>query len=672
MKFPSYLVCLMLLIVGLLFVAAPAALAGESDWKPLDKADLDLKAPVVEKDADAEAIFWEVRVDDDKDDMVISNYIRIKVFTERGRESQSKVEIQFGEIFGRDVQVKDIAARTVKPDGTIVELKKEDIFERTTVKLSGLKLKVKSFALPSVEPGSIIEYRWREVFVFNTSHAGYVRLPFQRDIPIQNVSYYVKPISNPRFPYAMRYQTFHMGKAEFVKDKNGFHRMTQTNVPAFHEEPRMPPEDELRQWVLIYYSLDRKLVPATFWKEYGKERYDEFKSSMKVSEEVRKAAADAVGDATTPEQKLERIFEFCRTKIKNLTDDASGLTPDERLKLKSNKSAAETLRRGGGTGTDIDMLFAALATAAGFEARVAFSADRSDIFFDPTFADDYFIHTYDIAVRVGDQWRFYDPASTYVPYSMLRWQEEGQKALLSDPKEPTFVETPLSPPEKSVQKRTATLRMSEDGTLEGDVRIEYTGHFAAEMKEYYDDDTLAEREQALRDHLKQQMSTAEISNIRIENVTDPAKPFVHAYHVRVPGYAERTGKRLFLQPAFFQYGLGPLFATSERKHPIYFHYPWSEDDTVTIEMPAGFALDSPDKPAPFGSGNLTRYKVEMMVKNGRQLIYKRSFFFGGEGSIYIPTTSYAPLKQYFDKLNKSDNHKITLKQGAEAAAAPPK
>ena len=52
-----------------------------------------------------------------------------------------------------------------------------------------------------------------------------------------------------------------------------------------------------------------------------------------------------------------------------------------------------------------------------------------------------------------------------------------------------------------------------------------------------------------RDLIKEQMSTAEISNIKIENVTDPAKPFVYAFHVRVPGYAQRTGKRLFLQPA---------------------------------------------------------------------------------------------------------------------------
>ena len=40
----------------------------------------------VEKDADAEAIFWEVRIDDNPDgDLIFNHYIRVKVFTDRGR-----------------------------------------------------------------------------------------------------------------------------------------------------------------------------------------------------------------------------------------------------------------------------------------------------------------------------------------------------------------------------------------------------------------------------------------------------------------------------------------------------------------------------------------------------------------------------------------------------------
>src|SRR5688572_2321719 len=424
---PRFLLPLFFLCLGLVL---PAAVFAGDEWRPVDPADLALKAPVVEKDADAEAIFWEVRLSDEVEGgtprTVLRHYVRIKVFSERGRESQSKIDIPFLSNW----KIQDIAARTIKPDGSIVAVKKEDVLERTIEKTNGRKIKAKSFAMAGVEPGAIIEYRWKEVRTDQL--ANYIRLYFQRDVPVQLVKYYIKPLSLPGFEYGMRAQTFNGQTSPFTKEKDGFYSLSMSKVPAFHEEPRMPPEDAVRPWMLIYYSEETKLEPAKFWKEYGKLIYEKNKSRMKVSDEVKQATAAAIGDASTPEQKIQRLFEFCRTKIKNANDDASGLTAEERAKLKENKSSADTLKRGVGTGTDIDMLFAAMALAAGFDARVINLSDRSDNFFDMGFADDYFIQTFDIAVKVGDQWRFYDPASNHVPFGMLRWQEESQDALLSD------------------------------------------------------------------------------------------------------------------------------------------------------------------------------------------------------------------------------------------------
>jgi len=659
MKSSRFIALLSLALLCLITVAVSPAFAIGDDWRPVDPAELAMKAPAVEKDADAEALFWDVRVDDDAADLVFTHYVRIKVFTERGRESQSKIDIPY---FSR-YKIKDIAGRTIKPDGQIIELKKDDVFERTIVKVSGLKLKAKSFALPGIEPGSIIEYRWREVRP--GMMANYVRLHFQREIPVHNVAYHIKPLSNPYIPFGMRAQFFHMPNVPFEKEKNGFYRISMTNVHAFREEPRMPPEDQVRAWMLVYYSQDRKLTPDKFWKEYGREMYGYFKSTMKVNDDVRKASAEIVGDAATPEQKLERIFDFCRIKIKNVSDDVSGLSAAEREKLKENKSPADTLKRGVGDGADVDRLFGALATAAGFDARVALTANRGDIFFDPNFADSYFLRPSSIAVRVGDNWRFFNPGYNYITSGMLLWQEEGTQTLITDPKEPVFVMTPLSGPAKSQEKRTAKLRLDEEGTLEGEVRVEYTGHAAIEMKESYDDDAPAEREAAFSERVKNRMSTAEVSDIRVENVTDPVKPFVYSYRVRVPGYAQRTGKRLFLQPSYFQRNVGTLFSTSERRHPIYFRYPWAEADEVQIELPAGYALDNPDAPAKFGANELSQYDPKIMLtKDGRTLIYKRQFFFGGGGNILFPANAYPQLKNYFDEVHKQDAHTITLKQGA--------
>ena len=656
------------LTVCCLILTATASSVFADEWKPIDPATLALKASVVEKDADAEAIFWEVHLTDELDGdtprTVMNHYIRIKIFSERGRESQSKIDIPFLSNW----RVTGIAARTIKPDGSIVELKKEDVFERIIKKENRLSIKAKSFAMPGVEPGSIIEYRWKEIK--NDRLANYIRLYFQRDVPVQFVKYYIKPFVHADFPFSMRAQPFNGNTTPFTKESDGSYSVRMSNVPAFREEPRMPPEDAVRPWMLIYYSEDTKLNGEKYWKEFGKKVYDKNKSRMKVSDEVKQTAATVIAGASTPEEKLEKLFEFCRFKIKNTNDDASGMTTEERAKLKENKSPADTLKRGMGTGNDIDMLFASLAIASGFDARVVSLSDRSDTFFDRGFPDDYFLRAYDIAVKVGEQWQFYDPASTYVPLGMLRWQEEAQQALLSDPKEPVWLRTPLSAPEKSKMKRTAHLTLSADGTLEGDARVEYSGHLAVYRKEWDDDDSPAQREETLRKSVTSQMSTAELSDIKIENVTEPIKPYVYAYHIRVPGYAQRTGKRLFVQPAFFQHGIAPLFSASTRKYDIYFSHPWSEEDDVTIEMPAGYALDNADAPAPITVGQVTAYKPTIGVtKDGKSLIYKRIFFFGGGGTILFPVKTYTDLKGLFDAINKEDNHTITLKQAAATATS---
>ena len=104
-----------------------------------------------------------------------------------------------------------------------------------------------------------------------------------------------------------------------------------------------------------------------------------------------------------------------------------------------------------------------------------------------------------------------------------------------------------------------------------------------------------------------------LTNIVIENATDPVKPFVYKYHVRVPEYAQRTGKRLFFQPAYFHKGIEALFSAGTRRYPIYFHFPWSEEDKITIALPKGYALDNADRPAPINASEICKHEI----KHGR-------------------------------------------------------
>jgi hypothetical protein len=585
------------------------------------------------------------------DKTVFAHYVRIKIFTERGKELRSTIELPYLSTN----RIEDIAGRTIKADGAIVELQREAIFEKTLINFRGVKIKAKTFAMPAVEPGVIVEYRWREVR--QDPWGEFARLTFQREIPIQSIKYTLK---SSLYSFAgFRTKAFNMENTSMTPEKDKRFSYSMTNVHAFQSEPHMPPEDQVRPWMLAYFQ-------GPYSMGSNKSIYDGYQSKMKVNDDVRRAAQAAIGDATDPNLKLERLFDFCKSKIKNIDDDASGLSGDDLAKVTENKTAAQTLNRRMGTSWDINLLFGALANSAGFEARVAQLADRSDIFYNPNefefLMNLYFMSSYNIAVRMGNEWRFFDPASQYVPFGMLRWQEEGGAALVTDPVLPILAKAPLSPAEKSVQKRTAKLRLSEDGTLEGDVRIEYTGHFAVEKKEAQDDQSVEQREESLREMIKERMSPAELFGIRIENVVDPVKPFVYSFHIRVPGYAQRTGKRLFFQPAFFQKGVGAVFSAGARKHSIYFRYLWMEDDTVFIELPAGFALENAEAPRPFSSRDVADYKVTLSVlRQGEALEYRRTFKFN---ALLFPPSSYSGLKLMFDALHGRDNRTITLKQNA--------
>jgi hypothetical protein len=639
--------------------------AAADNWRPVDPSELAQKTAKVEPGADAEAIFWDVKIEDSLQGqdlrLTLSHYIRIKIFTNLGKEKYATVEIE--ESKGR--RIADVAGRTIRPDGSIVELKKDGIFDRELVKAKGAKVRGKTFTLPNVEVGDIIEYRYKEYRDNET--ANYMRLYYQRDLPIWRVTYHLKPLNLPWLPFGMRGMAFGFKMPPFVKEPDGYFGNTATDMPAFHEEPYMPPEDQLRAWELIYYEEDKKVDADKFWKDTGRNDYQNYKKEISPDSNVKKTAVELVSGIDKPEDKLYALDLFCRTKIQNVSSAASHLTAAQKSAIKENHSPGDILKQKAGRGMDVDYLFAALANAAGFDARLARVPDRGDTFFDRSLPTLYFLGNLDVAVKVNDKWLFFDPSTRFLENGMLRWQEEGQSALISDPKEGFFTKTQYLEPARSARQRRAALKLLDDGTLEGTVQLTYTGHIGREQKLDMEDKTAAQQEEEWKKSLQARLSSAEISDFTVEQAADPVKPLVVKYKVSVPGYGTRTGKRLLLQPAFFERNVAARFTDSKRKWNVYFEYPWSEDDDVSIELPDGWELDQPVAPNGNTIKDLSEYSVSVSkTGNGRKIQYRRKFDWGRNLNIMAPAPAYSTLKQVFDFVQQQDNFTLTLKAASDA------
>lgn len=654
------------LLLSTLSVLVPAAAAArvEVGWKPVEPADLALARSAIEPAADAEAVFWEVYVEDQSTAAgprtVFHHYVRVKVFNERGAASQGTVNIPYRS----GTKIGGVKGRTIKPDGTIVPLKEDAEFDRVMVKASGVKIRNKSFVMPAVEPGAILEYRYRETREDALAH--YLRLYFQRDTPVQSVTYHIKPLDAPG--WVMRSRTFHGYASPFARRPDGFHSTTARRLPAFREEPFMPADDQVRMWMLVYYSPAGEVVPDEFWMKFAASVEHENNPAMKVTSAIRSAAREATAGVSDPREKLRRIYDWCRAKIRNRSDEAVLMTEEERDRLQENKNASDALERGVGLGRDINLVFAAMCRAAEFEAYLARLADRTDVRFDPAFADGYFLRAHEVAVKLPDGWVLLDPGTPWAPFGRLRWQEEGVKALVCSAVQPTWVETPMAGPDYSRAERRGTFTLDAEGTLEGDVHIEYHGHWGAAERSDWLTEVPEKREQVLRDAVVGRLGTAEITAVAFANGSDHEKPFDVRYHARVPGFAQRAGQRLLLQPAFFQHGAIPRFPASERIHPIDFSYAWASLDTVRIDLPEGWELESGDSPAPAGVEGVGAYDAAVGITgDGRRLVWSRAFDFGRGGAVYFPRDDYRPLKTFFDMVAARDQHALTLRPVAAGA-----
>ena len=643
-----------------LFFCSQTAFAGdEIVWRAVSPAEMQMKTPQVDPGADAEAIFWDVTLDDKKlGKMSYNHYVRVKIFTERGRERFSKFDIPF--VKGKKVEA--VAARVIKPDGTIVALKPEDVFEREIVKSGNVKIKAKSFAVPGIEPGVIVEYQYKEIIKGDSANGE--RLVFQRDIPMQKVTYYVRPYKGMN----LNFTSFNMSDVRFNENGERFFVGTKINVPALKEEPYMPPDDQVRSWTFLTYAplnVSNQALGSMLGWSFFAARYNGLHGFMtKPNKNIKRQADEITAGAASDEERLRKIYGFVQTQIKNITYDET-LSDEQREKIDIDR-IEDIVKERAGSAFHVNLLFGALASAAGFDTRLLYSSNRSEIFFNPDKVSyGSFLHNAGVAVNVGNKWMYFDPSTPYLGFGDMFWHDEDTVAMVINSNNHSWIKTPLTDYGKSASKRTGKLKLLEDGTLEGTVRVEHTGHQAISRRESGFRDSANKREEELRSEIKGRVSTAEISEVSIENFADASKPLTYVYKVRVPNYAQKTGKRLFLQPGFFEYGSSPAFSSATRTHDIFFPYPWSESDDVEIELPKGFALDNADAPGMVSDpSKIGVLDVKINFDRSKNVIlYKRNFHFGGNGKILFPSSIYQPLKNLFDAFHKADAHTISLKQG---------
>lgn len=636
-----------------------STLSSATKFRPVSPEELKMSSEPAAPGAPALILYREVYRDDNSINRHEDDYLRIKILTEEGRK-YADVEIPYESGF---TDVGSIHGRTIEPDGSIVDFEGK-AFTKSIVKARGEKIRAKTFTLPAIQVGCVIEYYYtigfKEGYIFDSHWI------LNQDLFTKSAKFSLKPYTSSSMGYTLHWVTQNIDPrvADAKEGPDHIVRLEMANIPAFPKEDYMPPEDELKARVDFTYTLG---VPETnvshFWEKFGKQMDDRLESFVGKRGAMAPAVATIVGPNDPPEVKLQKIYARVQ-QMRNTSYEVYKTEEEEkREKEKEPGKAEEAWKRGYANGYDLTWLFLALVRAAGFEAYGVMVADRAHYFFVPNLMQSERVHSNLVLIKLNGKDIFCDPGAAFTPFGLLPWPETGIQGLQLDKKESTWIQGYAPTSAQARTERRATLTLSDTGDLEGKLAVTYTGLEAARlrMEERYADAT--ERKLYLENIVKGYVPAAsEASLTNQPEWKNSALPLVAEFNIKVPGWAPGAGRHMLLPVGLFGAHEKHVFDHAERVHPIYFEYPYVESDDINIQIPTGWQVSS----LPSGRNDTQKvvaYSLE--AKSDKETLHLARTL--TVEFIYMESRYYPALRSFFQQIKTTDDQQIVLDPGPARA-----
>ena len=629
--------CVNLVLAALFVTGLTVTTQAKDDWEPIPPDELALKDDPLNPGAPAIILYRET-FSNHKDSFETHHY-RIKILNERGAK-YGNVEVPYSKYSYR---VEDIKARTVQPDGTSIPFDGR-VYEKTVVEVRERKTVAKTFSLPAVEVGSIVEYKYKllenePLILFRFYPPPWI---IQTEISLRRGRFSVRP-------YLARPALFGLLKSKRLERQgDGTYLLAVESIPAFQEEEFMPPKEVARAHVGFFYA---DVPPEDFWSEVGKDAFKRVEKLIGKDKSIKRAVSATVSSTDDPQTKLRKLYARAQ-QIRNLSYESSGTEQGPGR----NAKAKDVLAHGSGSGAQINRLFVALARAAGFDASIVWIAGRDETFFRRDVLDADQLNAHVVTVRLGSEDIYLDPATPYTPFGLLSWGQTGVQGIVLRKPISDFVTTPNPVSADARTERRATLRLTPDGTLEGKGHVAFHGQEALQRcLRAFEKDDLARREQ-LEEELKGWLpaeATVEIDSI--QHWENPEEPLRVEFTVEAPGFAATAGRRLLVPAGVLRGSRRPSFQHAKRVHPVYFPHPWEEDDEIILRAPTGYEVEGMPEPrqssAPFG-----QYETSC-EKHPEGVLLRRRMAVEG---IYYDVAHYPALRQFFNEVKAGDEQQLVL------------
>ncbi len=648
------------LVGGPLTLAAPFL---HAQWTPPTPEELSMTSQPEVPGAPAVYLFREETTDDRLH--VFTIYIRLKVLTEGGKEF-ANVELPYSTGAGSR-SVQDIQGRTIHPDGAILPFTGKP-YQKLIQKTRNYSF----MALPDVQVGSIIEYRYTLRYNDNILYSPqwYV----QSDLWTRKGHYLWTPIDlngninvtgdhgsrsstiswTPILPAGSEVKQTRLPATNYARDGQIQLELNVHDIPPAPSEDFMPPVLSFTYRVLFYYSAYR--TPDEFWKNEGKFWSKTADKFIGPGPGVAAAVSEITSPAETQEQKLRKIYAAVM-QLENTSFTRQHSSSEEKAQgFNEVRITDDIWARKRGSSDQLAGLFVALARAAGMKAYLIEVTDRDRHLFFKNYLslgqldDDLAI------VNVDGKEQFFDPGTRFCPYQHLAWAHSMVQGLRQTDAGSEIAQTPRELYTFSRTQRVANLTMDQQGAVTGTIRMTYTGAPAMQWRQrsIAGDTTSLDRE--LRTSVERLVPRGmQVKLGSIEKLADYEQPLTVDFEVKGE-LGSSTGKRLLLPADIFEANAKTTFPHEKRDIPVAFSYPSTFQDAVRINFPATLNVESLPASDKIMLHNLAMYNLTTS-STPTSFTARRDYVLGE--IIFMPA-EYPELRSFYSKMETKDQESVVL------------
>jgi hypothetical protein len=569
---------------------------------------------------------------------------RIKVLREAGKD-YANVKIHFW----HEDKIKDIEAVSYSPDGTKHELEDDNIFEE-----GSKKWKDKVFAIPGVDVGSIIEYRYTlysdyitnlEPWFFQSTEYTklseiciYLPLGFK-------YSALEKNIVNYNF-----YKNSELARDPFdLREKCRKYSWQLSDVPAIKNEPYMyARHDYLAQilFQLVEYSDAYQHVSfAKQWDDIAERIWDKLEDPIEQNGDLENFVRENTIHCVTDIEKAKTLYNFVLSEIK--TSSSKGFISGDF------KEPKEVLKDKNAGPFGKNLLLINLLKHADLDANPLFISTRSNGQLNTSWVQLMQFNRMITYLKIGPKIYYLNPAKEYSPFGLLTPQYSVDNGLLLNESKGQIITLKPPKPKGKIKIKTDAI-ITGDNTMFCRSEINYSGISAVLKRADID---IENPEKYIEDDIKDSFSDAEIDSFEFVNFDSINKPLTIRVSYHIADYIEKAGHlSIFEAPLLIRKDKNP-FVREKRTFAIDFPFVTNYSENIKLYFPKTMKLSEIPTRTSIKMNKLKFSKI--YFKNEKNIEIIRSFRLG---RTHFGSSEYKQLKQFYEKIVQSDQDKIVLEK----------